>query len=601
MTYVSVQTQIYSPQGWDLSDIYKSFDEPKFEQDLTGLQQKVAEFQHHYRGQVSQLTPEEMARCLQQLEVLSEQYSYLDTFANLVFCANTRSSEAKQFFNDTKLALTRIYNQLLFFNLELQDLDTTQFDELQASSALQQYNHYLNRIAQFRPHRLPEEAERTRNRDMLTGRFAFVQLYSVHRGEQDYEPVATPDDKQVETPAQLEALLFHSDGDVRYEAYCSLHQEMERHNGLYGFILNAICQDHRIESQMRGYPSTFHKQLLAADVPESVFRLIMDGVSDRIDLFQRYYQLKGQAIGQKIRTCDLNTPWTADDPLLKLDYKTGVQTLLNALKPFDVFYANRASDFFSKRWVDTKVRPGKASGVFSFPTFAKHSYLSLCYTEDYHSLFTLAHQVGRGLQFSRTRDRQTYFNTQPPLLLREVASIFNKLLLFDYLLKEAADDPLRKQAVLTRMLEDQFNLLFYQSTISRLELALHERAAQGSFDHSFVNEQWLEFYRQLCGDAVEVLPEHQYDWAGMSHIFTQPFSSYQYAAASIVSLACYQQYQAVGKDFIPSYFDFLAAGSSMNPVEALRQTVGVDLEDPATVNGAFYYVEGLIDQLQAML
>lgn len=601
MTYVSVQTQIYSPQEWDISDIYKSFDEPQFEQDLTGLQQKVAEFQHHYRGQVSQLTPEEMARCLQQLEVLSEQYSYLDTFANLVFCTNTRSSEAKQFFNDTKLALTRIYNQLLFLNLELQDLDTTQFDELQASPALQKYSHYLNRIAQFRPHRLPEEAERTRNRDLLTGRLAFLHLYSVYRGEQDYEPVATPDDKQVETQAELEALLFHSEHGVRYDAYCSLRQEMEQHNRLYGFILNAICQDHRIESQMRGYPSTFHKQLLAAEVPESVFRVIIDGVSDRIDLFQRYYQMKGEAIGQKIRTCDLDAPWTADDPLLKLDYKTGVQTLLNALKQFDVFYANRASDFFSKRWVDTKVRPGKASGVFSFPTFAKHSYLSLSYTEDYHSLFTLAHQVGQGLHFGRTRDRQTYFNTQPPLLLAEVASIFNKLLLFDYLLKEAADDHHRKQAVLTRMLEDQLNLLFYQSTVSRLELALHERAAQGSFDHSFINEQWLEFYRQLCGDAVEVLPEHQYDWAGMSHIFTQPFSSYQYTAASIVSLACYQQYQVAGKDFIPSYLDLLAAGGSMNPVQVLRQTVGVDLEDPATANGALYYVQGLIEQLQIML
>ena len=36
-------------------------------------------------------------------------------------------------------------------------------------------------------------------------------------------------------------------------------------------------------------------------------------------------------------------------------------------------------------------------------------------------------------------------------------------------------------------------------------------------------------------------------------------------------------------------------------VEALRQTVGVDLEDPATVNGVLYYVQGLIDQLQVML
>jgi oligoendopeptidase F len=601
LTHLAVITQIHTPQEWDHSDLYKGFDDPQFEQDLTALQQKAAEFHHNYLCQVSQLTPEEIARCLQQLEALSEKYSYLETFASVVFCSDTRNTEAKQFFNDTKVTLTRIHNQLLFFNVELQNLDPTQFDELQTSPALQNYSHYLNRIAQFRAHMLPEEAQRTRNRDMLTGRLAFLQLYSIHRGEQEYEPITTPDGKKVETQAELKALLFHPDSRVRYDAYCSLRQEMERHNGLYGLILNTICQDHRIESQMGGYPSTFHKQLLASEVPESVLYAIMDGTGDRIDLFQRYYQFKGEALGQQIRTCDLHAPWTTDDQLLRVDYKTGVQMLLEALKQFDVFYANRAADFFSNRWVDAKVRPGKGSGVFCFPTYAKHSYLSLSYTEDYNSLFTLAYKVGQGLHFARARDRQTYFNSKPPLLLADVASRFTKLLLFDYLLKEAGDDQHRRQTLLTQLLEDQLNLLFGQSTISRLELALHERAAQSSFDHHFVNEQWLEFYRELCGDAIEVLPEHQYDWAGIPEIYAKPFSGFQYAAATIVSLACYQQYQETGKDFIPGYLDLLAAGGSMNPVDALRQYVGIDIEDPATLNGALDYVEELIEQLRETL
>ncbi len=68
-----------------------------------------------------------------------------------------------------------------------------------------------------------------------------------------------------------------------------------------------------------------------------------------------------------------------------------------------------------------------------------------------------------------------------------------------------------------------------------------------------------------------------------------------------MSLACYQKYLEVGKDFIPGYLELLAAGGSLDQVAALRQYVGVDIEDPATIRGALTYVEKLLDQLQASL
>ncbi len=602
MSYLSVRTKLYPNLEWNLSDLYRGFDDPQFAEDLQALQQKAAEFRQNYRNQVSQLTPEEVARCVQQLEEISVKYGYLETFPTLVLSADTRNTEAKQFLDDVKVALTRIDNQLLFFELELQDLDVAKFEELQASPALSNYSHYFNRIAQFRSHKLSEEVEQTRNRDNLTGRLAFIQLHSVHLGEQEYQPVTTPDGKSADTEADLEALLFHPDAAVRYDAYYSLRRVMQRHNLLYGFILNTIAQDYRIESQIRGYPSTFHKELLADEVSDSVFRAIMNGTGDRINLFQRYYQLKGEVLGEKIRICDLYAPWTADqESLPPVDYRTGAALLLEALKQFDIFYANRAADFFSNSWIDAKVRPGKRSKALCFPIYGKHSYLLLSYTEDYNSLFTLAHEIGRGLHFAYTSERQTYFNSKPPVVLAEIAPTFNELLLLDYLLERAADDKRLKIVLLTQQLESQLDLLFRRSIISRLELAIHDRASLSSFDHNFVNEQWMEFYRELCGDAVELLPEHQYDWARIRHLYSQPFYGYQSTASNIVSLACYQKYRQIGNDFIPGYLDLLSLGSSMNQVDALRQYVDVDIEDPATISGALDYVEGLIEQLRATL
>ena len=595
--------QFDSPQEWDLSDLYKGFDDPQLAADLEALQQKADRFREQYRGRVAELNPEAIATCLQELEAIGQKSGYLYAYPALVFAADTRNSEAKQFLDKVMEAIAGIENQILFFDLELQQLDPEKLALVQASPALAEYRHYLQRIAELRPFKLSEEVEQTRNQDSLTGRQAFIQLRSVHLGEQEYEPVIGPDGKTATTDPELSALLFRPGAEPRLKAYRSVRQVLERHNSLYAYILNAIARDHRIENQMRGYQSTLHKQLVADEVSEPVFRAIMDGTSSRFDLFQRYYHLKGKALGHKIRICDIYAPWTKeeDEPLPAIDYSTGANFLLKALEQFDINYARRAEEFFLKNWIDAKVRPGKRGGAFCAYSHGKHSYLLLSYTEDYSSVFTLAHEMGHALHFVWIDKAQSYFNSNPPLVLAEVASTFNELLLLDYLLANAANDKTLRQSVLTRQLEDWFSLLFRQSTISRLELAIHDRAASGSFDREFVNQKWMELYQNLCGDAVELLSEHQYDWARIGHIFFKPFYCYQYAASHIVSLACYEKYRQTGKDFIPGYMDLLAAGSSINQVEALRQYVDVDLEDTATIRSALDYIERLLDELEATI
>lgn len=595
-----VLVQLDAPQEWDLSDFYQGFDDPRLTQELADLQQQAATFRATYRDRVKTLSPEEVSQCLQTLESIYQRSGYLYTYPALVFSADTRDTAAKQMQDKMLEAVTGVENQLLFFELELKSLDEAALVTLQTAPALQPYRHYLKTIAKFSPYKLSEDVEQTRNQDSLTGRQAFINLRSVHLGEQNYDPVTTPDGKVSSTEADLGALLFHPDADTRYNAYRVVRRVMQQHNSLYAYILNTIAQDHRIENQMRGYTSTLDKQLLVDEVSKPVFQAIMDGMADRADLWQRYYTLKAKALGQRIRTCDVYAPWNSEEAE-PLPYRTGVGTLLAALEQFDVNYAHRAEEFFLKRWVDAKVRPGKRGGAFCSYSHGKHSYLLLSYTDDYNSLFTLAHEMGHGLHFALIDEQQNFFSSNPPMVLAEIASTFNELLLLDYLLQQSQDNPGLRKSLITRQLEDQLNLLFRQSTVSRLELAVHDRAMEGSFDQSFVNETWRSLYQTLCGNAVEVLPEHQYDWARIGHIFFKPFYCYQYTASNIVSLACYQQYLRTGKDFIPGYLDLLSAGGSQDQVVALRQYVGVDLEDPATIQAALGYVESLLDQLQAIV
>ncbi|MCS7030534.1 MAG: M3 family metallopeptidase [Gloeomargarita sp. SKYG116] len=587
---------------WDLSALYQDLDDPRLKQDLQNLQAQATTFRQQYRGRVAELTPEQVRTALQTLEALWERLGYCWAYPALRFAADTRHTQARQVLDHVRQAATAIENQVLFFALELQQLPSEQLAALAASPVLATYRHYLERLQLTQPYQLPEAVEQTRNQDSLTGRQAFIQLHTLHQGSLRYRPVTTPEGKTAQLEAELGALLMHPNPDTRYQAYTSIREQLAEHNLLYGYILNTIAQDHRLENQMRGYPSTLAKQLLADEVPETVFNAIMQGTAARYDLFQRYYRRKGDVLGMKIRTCDVIAPWPTTQPVdLQVDYDRGVELLLAALGQFSPAYRQRAETFFRRRWVDAQVRPGKQGGAFCSYVHGKNSFLLLSYTDDYNSLFTLAHELGHGLHFAWIGENQTYFNSNPPMVLAEVASVFNELLLLDYLLAQAHDQRDLQRVLLVRLIEDQLNLLFRQSTISRLELAIHERAAQGSFDHEFVNQTWLALYQQLCGDTVDVLPEHAVDWARISHIFFKPFYCYQYTASSIVSLACYQQYRQHGQDFIPGYLELLASGGSQDQIAALRQYVGVDLTQPATITAALDTIAELLDRLEATL
>jgi oligoendopeptidase F len=211
-------------------------------------------------------------------------------------------------------------------------------------------------------------------------------------------------------------------------------------------------------------------------------------------------------------------------------------------------------------------------------------------------MFTLAHELGHGIHGVLTNQKQRLLGSDPPMVLAEIASIFNELLLLDYLLENESDLKLKK-ALLVKQIEDALNLLFRQTTISRLEEDIHEKSAQGSFDHDWVNARWHEWYATLGGKSVEILPEHKFDWARIGHIYFKPFYCYSYCLSYMVSLACYLKYRDEGKSFVPKFKELLSLGGSKSPKDALK-IVGIDPSDPKIMRGAIDYNREMLEKLK---
>jgi oligoendopeptidase F len=122
--------------SWDLGDLYRGLDDPALASDLAALQQAAAQFRTSYRGTIANLSAAQILECLQTLESIATRSGYLYAYPSLIFSANTQDQAAKQAVDRVMAATTDLHNQLLFFDLELQDLDTAEFAALQALRTL---------------------------------------------------------------------------------------------------------------------------------------------------------------------------------------------------------------------------------------------------------------------------------------------------------------------------------------------------------------------------------------------------------------------------------------------------------------------------------
>ncbi|RKZ30365.1 oligoendopeptidase F [bacterium] len=586
-------------QKWSLTDLYESFDDPDFIEDFEKAESRAKAFQKKYKGHIPEIAgdPSKMRDCLIEFEELERSFYRLYSFPGLSFAADTRDKDAQSWQDRVMERVSLAENYTVFLNLDIQALPEKTIETLIKAPELKPYIHYFQRLLDYKPHTLSEEVEQVLNETAVTGRQAFVHLRELHLGAQEFEPVTPPDGKPIDTEAGLSALQFHPDADTRLAAYKSVRKVYAEHNQLYGYILQKISQDHKMDASRRKYGSTLEKQLLSDEVSMPVYRTVIDVTRDGFPLFQEYYRYKAKALGvDKIRMCDIYAPYEPID--LKKSYEEGIEIIYSAMSRVDDEYLEIVKGFIEGEYVDSGVRKGKRGGAFCWGIWDYHPYVLLSYTGEPSSLFTLAHELGHGIHGVLTNRAQRLLGSEPPMVLAEIASTFNELLLLDHLLETETDEKLKK-SVITHQLEDALNLLFRQTTISRLEEDIHNKAAEGTFDHEWVNERWADWYNILSSDAVEVLPEHQYDWARIGHIYFKPFYCYNYCLSYMVSLACYLKYRDEGKSFVPKFKELLSYGGSKAPKDALA-VVGIDPSDPEIMKGAIDYNRDMLEKLVAI-
>jgi len=364
----------------------------------------------------------------------------------------------------------------------------------------------------------------------------------------------------------------------------------------YAAALTAAVKQDVFNMRARGYESSLHAALEANDIPVRVFYNLIETFKKNLPTWQRYWRLRKKALGvDRFHVYDIKAPLTSAKPAVP--YHQAVGWIAEGMAPLGKEYVRiLRAGCLEERWVDRARNKGKREGAFSSGSYGTRPFIMMSYADDLFSLSTLAHELGHSLHSYYTRANQPFIYSRYSLFVAEVASNFNQAMVRDYLFRTQADRDFQI-ALIEEAMSNYHRYFFIMPTLARFELELHTRAEQGApLSAEVMIGLMADLFKEGYGDNVVFDRDRiGITWAQFSHMYLN-FYVYQYATGISGAHALAHAILSGEAGAAGRYLDFLKAGGSLYPLEALGKA-GVDLASPEPVERAFAVLAGLVDRL----
>jgi oligoendopeptidase F len=579
---------------WDLGDLYPGRDSPELAADLATLEKSAADFQARYRDRLAGLSGAALGTAVAEYEALQEVAGRVSSYAELTRAADIADPEIARFFQTMQEKINAIATELLFFTLELNRLDDESLEAKTADPALAKYRPWLRDVRAMRPYQLSDDLEKLLHEKSVAGRNAWTRLF-----DETTADLRFPFRGEELTEAAAMHLLSSPDGAVRKEAAESIGAVLGRNARVFALITNTLAKDKEIEDRWRRFPHPISARNLSNYVEDAVVDALVAAVRASYPrLSHRYYRLKAKCFGvDALPYWDRNAPLPEDDDRA-IGWDEAERTVLSAYRAFSPEMAEVGARFFTSRWIDAPVRPGKSPGAFAHPTVpGAHPYLLLNYQGRTRDVMTLAHELGHGVH-QVLAGGQGMLMADTPLTLAETASVFGEMLTFRALLA-AERDPAKRRVMIAGKVEDMLNTVVRQIAFLTFETRVHDERRDGELTAARLAEIWLDVQSESLGPAIRLEGDYRWYWTYIPHFIHSPFYVYAYAFGDCLVNSLYAAYEDAHEGFAARYLDLLRAGGSLRHRDLLAP-FGLDAADPEFWSKGLGVIAGFIDELERL-
>ena len=587
--------------AWDLSELYKGVEDPKIKDDMKIISQLAKDFRSEVRGTLNKndLSASQLAEYFTLYEEISEATFYLSLFSGLMYSTNSLEDNVKNLHSKIQEFSSKIEEQLIFFEIELNEIQDKKFDELLNSEELQNYRHELEFTRRKKNHQLSEKEEQIILMKDITGQEGFVKLYEETSSNFTYEFEYDGETKTY-TTSELFSYMYNLNKEVRRRALNEIVSKNAENELTFVHVYNNVLKDWQLENERRKYKEPISRRNLSNEVSDKSVETLGKVTSDSNPIVERYYNLKKKMIKlDKLRMSDIYVP--VGEVEKKYTYEEAIEMIQKADKEFDESFASIVSQMYKLKHIDVTPRKGKQGGAFcSYGKQKKYPYVFVNFTGTISAVLTLAHELGHAIHHYNIQQNQTMVNIGSSLPVAEIASVFNEMITFDYLMKQDLSKE-EKKILLANHIESNFATSHRQNAFYHFEKRLHNLMKEKLPTAQDYKDIFVEEMEKMFGNSVTNIKEDYANyWSVISHFIHVPFYVYAYNMSNLLVIALYQMYLDQQEKFVPKFINLLSVGTSRTPAEMLAE-MEIDLDDPSFWQKGIDYLSARIDELEELM
>ena len=523
-------------------------------------------------------------------------------YGSLGSAVDTTDQQAQARAGQGQSVMVRFNATTAFVNPELMAIGfNTLGDWTEKDDRLSYLGHFIDELEREKQHIRGDEVEQVL---ALSGEPLgdFFRAYSAVTNADLQFDEAIDSEGEVHEVGQssIGALLTHKDRQVRetaFESYSNGYLSFK--NTLANLQLGGLHRD-IFYARNRNYGSSLEASLGSNNIPTDVFYALIDTFKKNLPIWHRYWQVRKKALGyENLHVYDIKAPLQQETPVIP--FKQAVEWICEALAPLGEAYTETIRKGATEdRWVDRARNRGKRQGAFSSGVYDTNPFIMMSYANDVFSMSTLAHELGHSMHSYLTRHTQPFVYSHYSLFVAEVASNFHQAMLRDYLFTKLKD-PKYQLALIEEAMSNFHRYFFIMPTLARWELEVHERAEHGKpLTADIMSDICCNYFAEGYGDEVTYdKSQIGITWAQFQHMYMN-FYVYQYATGISAANALAKGVLEGSQENVKRYLDFLKAGSSLYPLDALK-LAGVDMTSSKAVDDAFMVMGNYVDRLEALV
>ena len=582
--------------NWNLQDIFENEEQFKKEKsEITNILEKIKV----YQGILCK-TSDNLYNCYKLYEQALEKFEKVYAYGMLKYHLDMANQDGIKIFKEVENLGTEFGVVTSFLTPEITYADENVIKEYISEERFKGYSRTINDILKEKRHVLSKEEEN------ILANFSDAisapenTFDTLTNAEFKFGNLIDENGKEVEmTDSTYTLYLKNKDQKVRKQAFNLMYKKYSEFINTITELYISNVKSKATIAKLRKYNSSLEEAVEHDDASLKVYDSLIEAVNENISVNYNFIKLKRQMLNlSEMHMYDLyvNPCEQGKDQITFEDAKTEV---LNALQILGKEYIQKLQEAFDSRWIDVYAKPNKRGGAYSMGVYGVHPFVLTNFVNSKRDVSTIAHELGHSMHSYYSNKEQNVINANYTIMVAEVASTVNEILLSDYQIKNEKDNK-KKAELIYELLEMIRATLFRQAMFAEFEKIVHDKVESDvMLSSDDLNDIYYKLNQKYFGKDIVIDEQIKYEWARIPHFYSD-FYVYKYCTGVSSAIAIASKILNKEPGFVEKYIEMLKQGCSKKSIDLLKM-VDVDLESKDTYKSAIEFYNQKIKELKKLL